>query len=878
MLDERCPTMLRPDVDRLLAAVDDPDSETFVREGGALLGAFGSKLADLMDEDAPLDLGDEVGPYRVVQEIGRGGMAAVYLAERVDGAFEQKVALKVALNRHQGPRSRARFELERQILAGLRHPNIAQLLDGGVTEAGHPFFVMEWVDGRDIDTYCDDERLTIDERLRLFVDIGRAVETAHRSLIVHRDLKPTNVLVTTDEVGGRPRVKLLDFGIAKVLTDEEGANALGMPGLTRTSLPMTPDYASPEQLLGEPLTTAVDVYQLGLLLFELLCGTHPFEGMSLVERLAKEHTPTRPSLLLNTAEAAEVAEARSTDLKSLRRTMSGDLETIIMTALRAEPERRYATAKAMVDDVQAYLHDLPIDARGDSLAYRARKFVHRNLTATLATALSVLVLVAVVTASMVRLRHERDAAESARQEAERASAESEQMVNFLVDLFEDSEGGKVRAESTSALDLLQRGVEKVHDDLADSPRIRARMLDTLAEVHKEMALYEEALDLAEQSLEIRQEIFGPDTLPVASSLEIVALSLIQNGRRNEALPLQERSYEIHRKLLPPDDPLVAKSMEALASAYWYQGRYTEVEPLVREALAIREAAFGEDHQENISLHVKMSILLRTADRYEESLHHAERALEIARASFGPNHSLVANSMNVLALTHTYIGNYEVAEELYLETIDTWSKTTGGESSLATDAMLNLGGVYQRQGRLDDAARWQTRGLEQREATLGPNHPRVGLALNNLGSTYQRLGRPEDAVPLYRRAIDIFEATGQLDHPDAAWPMNGLGGALTRLGQYEEAEELILRAIRIREKAYEEDNVEFGQSYLSLARLQNATGRFDEADANYLKSVEIRYKGGDKSNIRESVEEYVDFLREQDRPMEAEDILARYAVE
>ena len=878
MLDERCPTTLRGDVDRLLAAVDDAGSETFVREGGALLGAFGSKLADLMDEDAPLEIGDEVGPYRVVQEIGRGGMAAVYLAERFDGTFEQKVALKVALGRHQGPRSRARFELERQILAGLRHPSIAQLLDGGVTEAGHPFFVMEWVHGRSIDTYCDDERLTIDERLRLFVEIGRAVETAHRSLIVHRDLKPKNVLVTTDEVTGRPQVKLLDFGIAKVLTDEEGVGAFGTPGLTRTSMPMTPDYASPEQLLGEPLTTAVDVYQLGLLLFELLCGTHPFEGMSLVERLAKEHTPTRPSLLLNSGEAAGVAERRSTDTKNLRRQLSGDLETVVMTALRSEPERRYATAKAMVDDVQSYLRDLPIEARGDSLAYRARKFVHRNLTATVATALSLLVLVAVVTASMVRLRLERDAAETARQDAERASAESEQMVAFLVDLFEVSEGGKAKAASISALDLLERGVETIHEDLADSPLLRARLLYTLADVHRSMALYSEGLELAQESLAIREDHLDPNSLPVASSLEIVARLMVDVGQRNEALPLIERSFEIRQALLPPDDPQIAMAMESLSSAYWYQGRYTDVEPLVRKALAIREAAFGRDHRENISLHVKMSILLRTADRYDQALHHAERALEISRAVHGPNHPLVASSMNVLALTHTYLGNYDIAEKYYLDAIDILSNSAGADSSLVSDAMLNLGGVYQRQGRFEETVEIQQRALKLREETLGPNHPRVALALNNLGSTLQKLDRPQDAVPLFRRAIAIFDGIGQLDHPESAWPLNGLGGALTRLGQYEEAEELILRALHIRQESYEEDSVETGQSYLTLARLQHATGRLAEADANYLKSVEIRYTGGDKSNIRESVEAYVDFLREQGRPVEAEEVLARYAVE
>lgn len=872
MLDDRCPTGLRPEVDRLLAAVKDADRETFIRQGGALLGAFGSRLADLMDEDAPLELGDVVGPYRIVEELGRGGMAAVYLAERIDGTFDHQVALKVTLARHSGPRSRARFELERQILAGLRHPNIAQLLDGGVTDSGYPYFVMEWVDGRSIDRYCDEERLTVGERLRLFVDVGRAVATAHRSLIVHRDLKPNNVLVTTDPADGSHRVKLLDFGIAKVLDDEDGTG-IGTAGLTRTSLPMTPDYASPEQLLGEPLTTAVDVYQLGLLLFELLCGNHPFGGMSLVERLARDHTPTRPSLFLATDKASSAAELRSTDPASLRRQVSGDLETIVLTALRAEPARRYSTVKAMVDDIEAYLENRPIEARADSLAYRAQKFVARNLAATVATAVSLVLLVAVVTASLTRLRHERDAAEEARSEAERVGAEAEEVVGFLVDLFEVAEGGTVRADSISALDLLEQGTEKVHEDLAESPLLRARMLDTLARVHKSMALYEDALELAEQSLAIREEILEPESLPIASSLEIVALSLIQAGRRNEALPLLERSYEIRRRHLPPDDPEIAEAMESLASAYWYQGRYTDVEPLVREALWVRQTALGEDHEDNTSLHVKMSILLRTTDRYDEALHHAERALEISRRAFGPLHATVASSMNVLALTHTYLGNYEEAEKIYLEAIDTLSKSAGSDSSLVSDAMLNLGGIYQRQGRLADAVEIQQRAVTLRESTLGPGHPRVALGLNNLANSYEKLGRDEDAERLYRRAVEIYEATGQLDHPEAAWPLNGLGSALSRLGRHEEGEELILRALEIRRQRYNEDGVEVAGSYLALARHFRRTGHPDEAEPNYRKAIEIRAKGGDTSRIRASVEDFAEFLREQDRHEEAEEVLA-----
>jgi serine/threonine protein kinase len=371
-----------------------PDWESFLRSGGALRGRLGRDFSDELEARGTWPPGKRIGRYAVVREIGRGGMGAVYLAERADGHFQRQVAIKVLKAGRKTEEVLRRFTRERQILASLQHPAIARLYDGGITDDGQPYFVMEHVDGAPIDAYCDQRQSTVEERLGLFVKVGEAVQHAHDNLVVHRDLKPSNILVT-----GQGEVKLLDFGIAKLMEPGQGVKAA--PSARTTARLFTPGYASPEQIRGEPVTTASDTYQLGLLLYELLTGrrVHRMDERTLgaLGQAICDTLPAAPSAALTVASrdsasssetwtADKAGQLRRTTRERLRKRLAGDLDTIVLMALRREPERRYATAEQMVDDVRRHLAGLPVRARPDTLRYRAGKFVRRHTHALAAAA------------------------------------------------------------------------------------------------------------------------------------------------------------------------------------------------------------------------------------------------------------------------------------------------------------------------------------------------------------------------------------------------------------------------------------------------------------------------------------------------------------
>ena len=409
----------------------------------SLLDGVAVEAAGLLDELTKA--GRQVGPYRLVRRLGVGGMGEVYLAERADGQFDQQVALKLVRSGLTSEQILARFRSERQILARLQHPNIARLLDGGLTPEGQPYFVIEYVEGEPIDTYADARALSVDERLELFAQVCRAVTYAHANLVIHRDLKPSNILVTDDG-----QVKLLDFGIAKVLSEDGDAQE----PLTRTGAAvMTPAYASPEQARGEPVNTSTDIYSLGVVLYELLTGLRPYEvdGRNPAEavRVICEVEPERPSTAITEARSRDettgetIGQARGTDVDRLRRRLAGDLDVICLKALRKHAERRYVTADEMGEDIRRHLKAIPIQARAESLSYRAGKYVRRHRLGVLATAAVVLMLAGLVGFYTARLADERD---RARLEAEKA----EQVAAFLQGLFQVSDPSESRGETVTA--------------------------------------------------------------------------------------------------------------------------------------------------------------------------------------------------------------------------------------------------------------------------------------------------------------------------------------------------------------------------------------------------------------------------------------------
>jgi serine/threonine-protein kinase len=501
-----CPDeALRAEVERLLAA--EAGAEDRLRD--VLAGAV---------PPAPIEKATRIGPYRLIHELGRGGMGSVWLAERADAEYVDRVAIKLIRADAASPGLIRRFLSERQILANLKHPNIARLLDGGTTDDGRPYLVMEYIEGDPIDVYCDRHRLSVADRIALVRQVAGALQFAHTNLVVHRDIKPSNILVTSD---GAPR--LLDFGIAKILDPATMPHRVAETGTGHRL--MTPAYASPEQVRGDAVTTAADVYSIAVVLYELLTGRLPYRTESAqphdLARLILEVQPEQPS----TAVAADAPVERNTTLQRLRRQLEGDLDNILLVALRKEPERRYASIEQFAADLGRHLDGHPVVARPDTWPYRAGKFVKRNrgaVAAGMSTFLTLAFFALSVAIQANRIRRERDIANREREKAESVTA-------FLVDVFDAADPNNARGTEVTAREILAEGGRKAKTELADQPEVQAAAMETIGNVYRALGEYDSAAPFLQAAHDRRLAALGPNSLDYATSLtELGLLARILN--------------------------------------------------------------------------------------------------------------------------------------------------------------------------------------------------------------------------------------------------------------------------------------------------------------------------------------------------------------
>lgn len=828
------------------ACADDPESRARVER---LLGALERPLPwlgkpvfeaapDLLIPNAPSAAeGHRIGPFEILRELGRGGMGVVYLARRADDQYHQRVAIKLIRGDMATESIKRRFRQERQILASLEHPNIARLLGGDVTSEGMPYLIMEHVEGEPIDAYCQRFDLSITARLELFRNVCSAVQYAHRSLVVHCDLTPNNVLVTRQGVP-----KLLDFGISRLLAADFVPRLLA--GTAAGRWRMTPEFASPEQIRGQRLTAASDIYSLGVMLCRLLTGRPPyrFEARALqeIQRVICEQEPERPSMIVASPRCeAEHASAGppGRSPRGLRRRLSGDLDSIVLMALHKDPGGRYISVEQLSQDLQRHLAGLPVIARNATVLYRTEKFLRRHRLGLAAT----MIVIATLVAGILIANLERGRAQRERARAERESERAEAVTEFLVGLVMDTDSAREfsagsllatpAAEEARRL-ILDEGARRVRAELTDQPDVQAALMQHLGNSYRNLGRYQKAEGLLEASWQIRVHTFGQNSLQAATSLDSLcllrlnqgdlaraearcneglairraaadpsplllaesqnslALVLREQGFLDEAEGLLQRSLRIRRDQLPDRHRAVTTSLNNLAVVLREKGNHADAEPLLREVLARKLERYGAQHLQIVNSRLNLASALQDQKDYAEAESLYRQALELGRILFDEEHPLIATVHHNLGKLFVDLGRYTEARESLEAALRIDHQLYGDDHHDVAGHLNSLGIVAFHQGRFEEAAVFLSRALEIYRRTLGEAHPHFRDTLFSLASLWLGQGLDHQARSLLDEALERWRQSP----PQEGWAMpqaaTMLGGSLLRAHQLTVAEPLL----------------------------------------------------------------------------------------
>ncbi|HEX7317079.1 MAG TPA: serine/threonine-protein kinase [Pyrinomonadaceae bacterium] len=767
---------LRREVESLLACES--------QAGGFLDAPALALSADFFDEEQAGDerAGQTVGRYRIIREVGRGGMGAVYLAERSDGEFQQQVALKVVQRSFADSELRRRFRQERQILATLNHPNIARLLDGGVSADGEPYLAMEYVEGIRFDEYCDASDLPTGERLKLFLAVCRGVSYAHQHLVVHRDIKPSNILVTKEGVP-----KLLDFGIAKLLDPEyEGEH-------TRTELrAFTPDYASPEQVAGGQITTASDVYSLGILLRDLLHGASLSQEVGKAPGGWRSETPGRKTVAAGRATDGEGEDGKART--RLRRFATGELENIVAMARHEDPARRYASAGQLAEDVLRYLDGRPVLARKDSFTYRAGKFVRRNVVGVAAAALVLLSLVGGIVATVWQARRATAERDRARVEA----AKSARINEFLQHVLGFSQVGwnspnpqkKNISTIAEALDEASRRAER---ELADQPEILAAVQFTLGNSYFAQGNVDAAAQHLRASLETRRRVLGPEHPDTAQSMTALAEQFVFQGKFAEAETLSREAVAVYRRASERGDVnprWFAIALNVLGVSLSYKGDAAASQALLLEAVKVGANLTGQDRGMIAVIYGNVGIQRGNQGDVDGAVDYLQKSVEEMRRLPDRPTSNLANNLSNLGSFMTIKGEYERAEALLREAQDLNRQTVGEKHLFTIMSIIYLADNYCEQGNFSRALEEINRALALQRETLKEGHIDFARSWTILGKILTRTGQFAGGEEHLRRALALRVKALKPGHLAIAGTQGALGECLTVQGRYDEAEPLL----------------------------------------------------------------------------------------
>ncbi len=777
-LDEACaqnPT-LRPEIESLINAYDQDGAEL----------SQSPMAGPLLTSAQPLQ---SIGPYRLLKLLGEGGMGQVWLAEQTSPVRRQ-VALKLIRSGMLHSIALQRFHAERQSLAIMDHPCIAKVFDAGAALGGQPYFVMEYVEGLPITQYCDQRKLSLPDRLRLFIQVCDAVQHAHQKAIIHRDLKPANILVV--EIDGKPRPRIIDFGIAKAAVPAKPDDTL----FTQVGVLLgTPGYMSPEQI--DPsirdVDTRTDVYSLGVVLYELLTGSLPFDTQHLKRqpldkllRMLHEEDPPSPSTKVSSdfEKTIESADLRGLQTARLATLLRGDLDWITMKALERERDHRYGTTSELAADIERYLHNRSVIARPASTVYRFRKYIRRNRVAVAVAsgALAFLIVFAIMQAVQLRrITRERDRAN--------------RITEFMFSMFKVADPNEARGNSITAREILDNASKDIDPGLARDPVLQAQMLDVMGTVYHSLGLYAQAKALLARAVEIRRRVLGPEHPDTLHSIDNLAWTLMGMGEYAEAEDLQRRTLDIQRRVLGPDHPDTARSINRLAGTLVSEGRNTEAEKLYRESLDIRRRILGPEHEETLSTMLNLSMTLQQEGRYTESENLQRETLDIQRRVLGMDHPGTLGSMRSLASALDDEGRFADAQELYHETLELDRRILGPEHPETLRVMHRLALTLQEQGRFAESEKLYRETLELTRRALGPEHPQIVGTLEGLALDLAHENRYGEAEPLFREAVRIASKQKSVTSVGEAWYDFACGEAIA--GHRDVALQYLRKAVELR---------------------------------------------------------------------------------
>jgi serine/threonine protein kinase/tetratricopeptide (TPR) repeat protein len=809
--------------------------------------------------------GAVIGPYRLLRQIGEGGMGVVFLAEQ-ERPVRRRVALKIIRAGMGSAQVIARLEAERQALALMDHPNIAKFLDAGATEAGCPYFVMELVEGVPITAFCDEHRLTPRQRLGLFVPVCQAVQHAHAKGVIHRDLKPSNVLVALYD--GVPVPKVIDFGVAKATGQKLTGRTLdtGLGAVVGTLEYMSPEQAEPKQL---DIDTRSDVYALGVLLYELLTGTTPLgperlQGAGPLEllRVIREGEPPPPSRRLGAAEdLPAIAASRGLEPMKLVGLVRGELDWIVLRCLEKDCTRRYETASTLALDVQRYLADEPVSACPPSAGYRLKKFVRRNKGPVLAASLVVLALVGGIVGTAVGLvqavQARKDAVAAKEAEAEqRRTADEERAVaqavsDFLqqdllrqADSREQADRGPSAEPNLTVKEALHRAAARIGDRFQDQPLVEAAIRQAIGEAYIGIGEDQLSVPHLERSLALRKARLGTDHLLTLSTMSSLAGAYAHANRLKDALFLDEETFQLRKAKLGPTHPDTLESMEALATTYRYVGRLPDAVSLHEETLKLVKAILGPDHAVKLRCMINLGLDYQLTGRASDAVALHEEALKLSQAKRGPHHPGTLLVMTVLGMSYEAAGRSAQAISLHEETLKLMKVKRGPDHPHTLATVWGLAQAYRAAGRLAEAVALQEDSLKRLLAKRGPRDSETLRNMTRLASLHTDMGRHDLAEPLLRQFLTIIEAEWS-DEWDAHEVRSRLGGALLAQKKYAEAEPLLVRGYEGLKK-HEADIPSYlkgcpTEALERLVQLYDAWKKPDEA-ARWRKELKARKPG------------------------------------